>query len=159
MELCWRSLMTLVYWGWHLNPRWPLRSTFAQFRQQLLKGFISWVSRGIYFMIDCFLGYPFGVLCCSFWTTVLHCCAWLQVHLNLQYHVVSCANFLTGGVFDVTLHIIDVWLYYVCYTRSGVTQCILFMVLYLYHMDQCRLQCVLCSHIGIVLMHLLDVSV
>ena len=109
-------------------------------------------------MIDCFLGYPFEVLSCSFWTTVLHCCAWLQVHLNLQYHVVSCANFLTGGVFDVTLHIIDVWLYYVCYTRSFVTQCILFMVLYLYHIYQCRLQCVLCSHIGIVLMHLLTVE-
>ena len=35
--------------------------------------------------------------------------------------------------------------------RSGVTQCILFMVLYLYRMCQCTLHAVLWSHIGILM--------
>ena len=32
---------------------------------------------------------------------------------------------------SVTLHIVALWLYYVCCTRSGVTRCTLFVVLFL----------------------------
>ena len=37
---------------------------------------------------------------------------------------------------SVTLHIVDLWQYYVCCTRSGVTHCTLFMVRFLCHMWQ-----------------------
>ena len=52
---------------------------------------------------------------------------------------------------SVTLHIVDLWQYYVCCTRSGVTQCTLYMVLFL---CWCGLHAALLSHIG-TLMHLL----
>ena len=55
---------------------------------------------------------------------------------------------------SVTLHIVDLWQCYVCSTRSGVTQCTLFMVLFLCRMCRCRLHAVLLSHIG-TLMRLL----
>ena len=48
---------------------------------------------------------------------------------------------------SVTLHIVDLWQYYVCCTRSGVTRCTLFMVLFLCQMCRCRLHASL-SHIG-----------
>ena len=77
-------------------------------------------------------------------------CSAATTHLKLLDCVVSGASFLTGGVFKcecVTLHIVDLWQYYVGCTRSGVTHCILFMVLFPYHMCQCRLHVAL-SHIG-----------
>ena len=46
------------------------------------------------------------------------------------------------------LHIVDLWQYYACCKTSGVTQCTLFMVLYLGRMCQCRLHAVLWLHIG-----------
>ena len=49
---------------------------------------------------------------------------------------------------SVTLHIVDLWQYYVCCTRSGVTRCTLFMVLFLCRMCRCGLHAVLLSHIG-----------
>ena len=49
------------------------------------------------------------------------------------------------------MHIVDLWQYYVCCTRSGVTRCTLFMVLFL---CQCGLHAVLLSHIS-TLMRLL----
>ena len=52
----------------------------------------------------------------------------------------------------VTLLIVDPWQSCVCFIRSGVTQCILLMVLYLDHMRQYRLHAVLWSYIG-ALMH------
>ena len=38
---------------------------------------------------------------------------------------------------SVTLQIVDLWQYYVCCTRSGVTRCTLFMVLFLCRMCRC----------------------
>ena len=55
---------------------------------------------------------------------------------------------------SVTLHIVDLWQYYICCTRSGVTRCTLFMVLFLRRMCRCELHAVLLSHIG-TLMRLL----
>ena len=40
---------------------------------------------------------------------------------------------------SVTLHIVDLWQYYVCCTRSGVTHCTLFMVLFLCRICRCGL--------------------
>ena len=49
---------------------------------------------------------------------------------------------------SATLHIVDLWLYYVCCTRSGVTRCTLFMVLFLCRMCRCGLHAALWSHIA-----------
>ena len=51
-QLCRRNLMTLLYWEWHLIPRWLLRSIFARFPKQLFKDLVSW-SSDEYWMIDC----------------------------------------------------------------------------------------------------------
>ena len=56
--------------------------------------------------------------------------------------------FLTGVCLGVTLHIVDLWQYYMCCTRLSVTCCILFMVLFLCQMCWCGLQSALWSHIG-----------
>ena len=45
-----------------------------------------------------------------------------------------------------TLHIVDLWQYHVCCTRSGLTHCTLFMVLFLCRMCRCGLHVAL--HIG-----------
>ena len=96
-----RSLMTLLYWEWHLIPRWPLRSIFARFPEQLLKDLVSWGSPGECSMIDCILGDAFGVLSCPFWSAVLQCGARLPIHtFKLRNRAVSGARFLTGGVFE-----------------------------------------------------------
>ena len=49
---------------------------------------------------------------------------------------------------SVTLHIVALWQYWVCCTRSGVTRCILFVVLFLCRMCWCGLHAALCSHFG-----------
>ena len=46
---------------------------------------------------------------------------------------------------SVTLHIVDLWQYCVCCTRSGVSRCTLFMVLFLSHMCWCGLHAVLAA--------------
>ena len=51
--MCWRNLMTLIYWERHLIPRWLFRSIIARFPEQRLKGLVSWGSPVEYFMIDC----------------------------------------------------------------------------------------------------------
>ena len=56
--------------------------------------------------------------------------------------------FYLGVCFSVTLHIVDLLQYYVCCTRSGVSRCTLFMVLFLSHMCWCGLHAVLRSYIG-----------
>ena len=56
---------------------------------------------------------------------------------------------LLGVCLSVTVHIVDMWRYYVCCTRSGVTRCTLFMVLDLSRVYQCLLNSLLWSHIGI----------
>ena len=53
-----------------------------------------------------------------------------------------------GVCLSVTLHIVDLWQYYVCCTRSSVTRCTLFMVLFLCRMCRCGLHAALWSHIG-----------
>ena len=55
---------------------------------------------------------------------------------------------------SATLHSVDLWQYYVCCTRSGVTRCTLFMVLFMCRMCRFGLHAVLLSHIG-TLMRLL----
>ena len=59
-----------------------------------------------------------------------------------------------GVYLSVTLHIVDLWQYCVCYFRSGVTRRILLMVLSLERMCQCGLLEVLWSHIGILVRYL-----
>ena len=49
---------------------------------------------------------------------------------------------------SATLHIVDLWQYYVCRTKSGVIRCILFVLLYLYRMCRCGLHAALWSHIA-----------
>ena len=87
-SLYWRSLMTLLYWEWHLIPRWPLRSIFARFTEQLLKDLVSWRSHGECSMINRFLGDAFRVLSCPFWSTVRQCVARLTIH-TLNYWTVQ----------------------------------------------------------------------
>ena len=52
---------------------------------------------------------------------------------------------------SVTLHIVDLWQYYVCCTRSGVTRCTLFKVFFLCRMCRCGSHAALWSHIGILM--------
>ena len=47
----------------------------------------------------------------------------------------------------MTLHIVDLWQYYVCCTRSGITRCILFLMLFQCRICRCGLHAAL-SHIG-----------
>ena len=58
--------------------------------------------------------------------------------------------------FNVTLHMVDLWQSFVCCVRSGVTQCTLFMVLYLCRMFQWGPNAVLWYQI-VMLMRLLAV--
>ena len=92
--------MTLLYWEWHLIPRWLLGSIFDRFPEQLLKGLVSWGSPGKYSMIDCFLGDAFGLFSCPFWCIVLQCSARLPKLLD---RAVSFASFLTGGMYACDL--------------------------------------------------------
>ena len=89
-------------------------------------------------IIDDALGEGFSAVWCSATNT----------HLQLLDCAVIGAQFLAGVCFNVTLLIINLWHYWVCCIRSGVTRCTLIMVLYLYHMCQCRLHTVLWLHIG-----------
>ena len=54
-----------------------------------------------------------------------------------------CQFFNWGVCLSVTLHTVDLWQYYVCCTRSGITRCTLFMVLFLCRMCRCGLGAVL----------------
>ena len=84
-----KSLMTFIYWEWHLIPKWLLRNTFTQSPEQLLKNLVSSGSPGKYYsMIDCFLEDALVVLYCLFWNTVLQCNAQLQIH-TLNYWTVQ----------------------------------------------------------------------
>ena len=96
-----------------------LRKSWRVFQDRLLLG-------------RCYRGFVLPVLeyCSAVW------CSAGDTHLKLLDRVVSGASFLTGVCLSVTLHIVDPWQYYVCCTRSGVTRCTLFMVLFLCRM--CR---------------------
>ena len=114
-----------------------LRKSWQVFHDRLLLG-------------RCFRGFVLPVLeyCCAVW------CSATGTHLRLLDRVASGASFLTGVCLSVTSHIVDLWQYYVCCTRSGVTRCTLFMVLFLSRMCRLGLHAVLLSHIG-TLMRLL----
>ena len=140
--------MTLLYLEWHLFPRLLFRSIFARFPEQLLNGLIgilrkSWqVFHDRLLLVRCFRGFVLPVL---EYSSAVWCSA-ADTHLKLQDRVISGASFLTGGALNVTLHIIDLWRYYVCCTISGVTRSTLFMVLYLCRMCRCMLDAVLWLH-------------
>ena len=105
-------------------------------------------------MIDRFLEDAFGVLSCQFWSIVLQSGARLPIHtLNYWTKPSLVPSFYRGVCLSVTFLIVDPWQSCVCFIRSGVTRCILLMVLYLDRMCQCGLHVVLLSlHIG-TLMH------
>ena len=86
-------------------------------------------------MSYCFLGKRFRgfVLLVLEYCFAVSCSA-ADTHLKLLGHVVSSARFLTAGVFECELHIVDLWPYYVCCIRSCVSQCTLVIVLYLSRM-------------------------
>ena len=56
--------------------------------------------------------------------------------------------FLTGGMLECDLVHCNLWHYYVCCKRSGVTLCTHCMVIFLCRMCRCRLHVELWSHIG-----------
>ena len=99
-------------------------------------------------MVHWFLGDALGVLSCPFWSTVLPCGPLLPIH-TFDYRTVQSVVqvFLTGVCLSVTLHIIGLWQYNVCCTRSGVIRCTLFMVLYL---CRCRIHAAQSLHIGML---------
>ena len=75
-------------------------------------------------MIGRFLGDAFGVLFCPFWSTVLQCGARLPIHTFNYWTVQSMVHGSELGVYlSVTLLIVDLWKYYVCCIRLGVTRC------------------------------------
>ena len=80
----------------------------------------------------CFRGFVLLVLeyCSAIW------CSAADTHLRLLDRVVSGASFLLGVCLRMTLHIVDLFQYYVCCIRSGVTRCTLYTVLFLCRM--CR---------------------
>ena len=63
----------------------------------------------------------------------------VDTHLRLLDRVVSDASFLSGGVFACDLAHRHLFQYYVCCTRSGVTRCTLYTVLFLCRMCLCGL--------------------
>ena len=105
-----------------------LRNSWQVFHNRLLLG-------------RCFRGFVLPVLdyCFAVW------CSAVDTHLELLDRVVSGASFLTRGCLSVTFHIVDLWLYYVCCTRSCIILCTL---------CRCVLPTMLWSHIC-VLMRLL----
>ena len=99
-----------------------LRKSWQVFHDRLLLG-------------RCCRGFVLPVLeyCSAVW------CSAADTHLRLLDRIVSGASFSLWVCLSVTLHIVDLWHYYVCCTRSGVTRCTLFMVLFLCHMCRCEL--------------------
>ena len=108
-----------------------LRKSWQVFHDRLLLG-------------RCFRGFVLIVL--EYYSAVW--CSAADTHLRLLNRVVSDASFLTAVCLSVTFHIVDLWQYYVCCTRSGVTRCTLFMILFLCRMCRCGLHAVLWSYIG-----------
>ena len=141
--------MTLLYWEWHLIPRWLFRSIFALFPEQLLNGLVSWGSPGKYSMIDYFLGDALGVLSCQFWNTALRCGARLPIHithLKPLDRVVNGASFLTGVAFErLTLGSLAVVVSWSSLLRHVITSLLRLIPV---RMCRCGLHAALWSHIG-----------
>ena len=133
--------MTLIYCEWHLIPRWILRSIFTRFPKQLLKDLVSWGSPGELSMIGCSSRDALDVSSWQFWSTVLQCSARLPIH-TFKYWTVKLVVLVyhLGVCLSVTLHIVDLWQYYVCCTRSGVIRCTIFIGThrYTYAQPRCR---------------------
>ena len=99
--MCWRTLLTLIYFEWHLIPRWLLRSIFVRFPELLFKGFVSLILASIYWytahwemlLVSC--PAHFLLLFCSVYAT--------NTNHKLLDHVVSGASFLTGGVLECNI--------------------------------------------------------
>ena len=66
-----------------------------------------------------FLGFVQPVLeyCSALW------CSAADTHLNYKTVESVVPVFKLGVCLNVTLHIVDLWQYYVCCTRSGITRC------------------------------------
>ena len=150
----WRNCAEGVWWPCYIwsdiwfqaTSPWLLRSNFALFPEQLLNGLVSWGRHGKYSMIDCFLGDALGVLSCQFWSTVLPFGALLTIHTLDYWTSGQWCQFFDWGRVWVWPHIVALWQYYVCCTRSGVTRYTLFVVLFLCRM--CRWGYTRRSHIG-----------
>ena len=91
----------------------------------------------------CFRGFVLPVLeyCSAMW------CSAADTHLKLLDRAVSGAQFLHS----VTLLIVDLMQFCVCWIRSCVTRCTPLMMLFLDRMCQCGLHAVPWSHIGILM--------
>ena len=63
---------------------------------------------------------PVSMYCSAVW------CSAANTHILLLNRVVGGACFITGVCFNVALHIVQLWRYYVC---SGITRYTLFMLL------------------------------
>ena len=85
-----------------------------------------------HFLRDVFLGFVLPILeyCSAVW------CSAADTHIKLLDCAVSGDLFLTGCVLSVTLLIVDLLLFFVCFMRSGVTQCTNLMMRYLERMCQ-----------------------
>ena len=78
-------------------------------------------------------------------------CSYADTHFNLLDRVVIAVRFLLGVCLSVTLHIVDMWQYYACCIRLGLTRCPS-----LWCLCHCGLRAVLCLHIGIVMLLLAE---
>ena len=107
--------MTLLYFDWHLIPKWPLGSFFAWFPEQLLKNLVSRGSPGECSMIDHFLGdafWGFALPGLEYRSAVW--CSAADTHLKLLYCAVIGARFLTGVCLSMKLLIVDLLQFCVC---------------------------------------------
>ena len=101
-------------------------------------------------MIDHVLIDALLVLFRQFYSTVLQCGARLPTHIINYWTVQSVMPvFKLVVCLSVTFLIVDLWLYCVSCTRSGVTRRTLLVLLNLDPMCQCGLHAVLWSHISI----------
>ena len=102
---------------WHLIPRWLLISILVTFREQLLKGLVSWGSTGEYLMIDYSLGDAFGVLSCPYYLIIV--LFFSMVH-DCRYFALSSVVWAVylGVCLGVTFHIVNLWQHCVCSIRS-----------------------------------------
>ena len=131
--------MTLSCWEWQLIDKMTfeknLRSVSIAASQCLGILRKSWqVFHDRLLHERCFRGFILPVLeyCSAVW------CAAADTHLKLLDRVVSGGSFLTEVVFWVwPCTSSTCWQYNVCCTRSGVTRCTLFMVLFPCRMFRC----------------------
>ena len=81
-------------------------------------------------------------------------CSAADAYHKLLDREVSGARFLTGGVFECDIIVVDLLQFCVCCIRSCVTRCTSLMMLYQDRMCQCGLHALPWSHIGILMRRL-----